>query len=113
MSAECRVCGHDVFGGEPCVWCATQRMLRDVTGQLSATRDALDACEAELRHAKQERDRAIETRENANAATLRAERERDRYRDALRYIAHSQTADPVTESVAVDALDLAQPWETP
>lgn len=35
-----------------------------------------------------ERDRAVESRENANAATLRAEAERDRYRAALERLRH-------------------------
>jgi hypothetical protein len=38
---------------------------------------------AEVVRLRAERDRAVETRENANAATLRAETERDRYRFAL------------------------------
>lgn len=39
--------------------------------------------------------------------------ERDRYRQVLDYIAHSGTADPVTEAVAADAIDLGQPWRPP
>lgn len=45
------------------------------------TRHGLDPCYKEdATGVAAERDRAIEQRENANAATLRAEAERDRYR---------------------------------
>lgn len=42
-----------------------------------------DARLVEIRRLEAERDRAVEQRENANAATLRAEAERDRHREAL------------------------------
>lgn len=55
--------------------------------------------EAERDAALRERDRAVETRENANAVSLRVEAERDRYKAALEEIA---ATDPVDAALDPD-----------
>lgn len=53
-----------------------------------------------------ERDRAIETRENANAASVRVEAENRRYKAALERIANGHAeAGRLYESIAKEALN--------
>lgn len=66
-----------------CAYCG-QREGHGHSVRCSVTRHGLDPCYKEdATGVAAERDRAIEQRENANAATLRAEAERDRLRQAL------------------------------
>ena len=95
MSAECRQCGHDVYADEPCVWCEIvnerdrylreleqrEQTLRDVSAELSRTRDALNLAENEVVRVEAERDSHLRAWRVAKA-------QRDRYRRALEQIAY-------------------------